>query len=400
MAAQASHKIAFAALLALAATCAGAQEIDIDTEASLVTGGAVGGAREDKPADLDIRVRLRGSTILNSGLELGLGAEARFDSDSPASWWGGGRYSSLLIGGDGAIIGPEGDASLQSAFAYARGGFGQLVVGRDRGVNRRFAVTSPTIFSAIGVNDWRADLTGLNDVHTVNDVSGYSTKITFLPPGNFLGGVLGGLQLGVSYSPAGVDCSNDICRNGDGLVFLTPGVIEPPAYDDILETAVYYENDVTLGGERLIFGLAASYATADETTDDPASVVDEYESYALGLNLAYGGLTLGGSIKNSTAGLRDSEDGYLAFDAGVTYETGQWGFMLGYGEADSDQLRPDPFDPLARRQTSLAQAGVTYLFGPGVTIGAAAQFVDARKPQDLGGNEESTALVFESSIKF
>ncbi len=396
-----------ASLGVLAALVAGAAaqepEFELKGEATVVVGGATGGSREAKPVDADIRLDAKAYTILDSGLELGLGAGARIDSDSPASWWSGGRYSSLLIGGDGAIFGEEGDASLDAAYAYARGGFGEIYVGRDRGVSRQLAVTSPTIFAAVGVNDWRSDLTGLNDVHTVNDFSGYATKVTFLPPGNFLGGVLGGLQLGVSYSPEAADCADSICADGDGLVFFTPGVAERPSWGDVLETAVYYENDLPLPliGERIVFGLGASYVTADEQSDTLGSIADEYESYAVGLNLAYGGLTLGGSIKNSTAGLRKSEDGYLAFDAGVTYETEKWGFMLGYGESDSDQLRTtDPLDPIARRQTSLAQAGVTYVFGPGVTIGAAAQFVDARKPVDFGGDEESTALVFESSIRF
>jgi len=394
--------VASAAIAAAAPACAShAQSVEIEGEATAVVGGAVGGEAERKPVDMDIRLRADGSYLMDNGIELGAGLEARLDADSPAAWWSGGRYSTPNIGGAGALIGEDSDVALQSAFAYARGGFGQLVVGRDRGVGRRLAVTSPTIFTAIGVNDWRTDLTGLNDVHTVNDFSGYATKVSFLPPGNFLGGVLGGLQFGVSYSPRAADCSEDVCASGDGLVFLTPGVVEAPSWKDILETAVYYENDVPIGSERLVFGLGASYVTANEESDAPGGAVDEYESYALGLNLGYGGLTLGGSVKNSNVGVRDEGEGYLAFDAGVTYETGSWGFMLGYGESDSDIPRAfEPGAPLLRRDTSLAQAGVTYLIGPGVTVGAAAQYVDSRRPLELGADEETTAVVFESSIRF
>ena len=98
-----------------------------------------------------------------------------------------------------------------------------LVVGRVQGVARTLAVTSPTIFRAINVNDWRSDLSGLNDVHTVNDFSGYATKVTYMAPANLFGGVLGGLQMGVSYSPSLRNCGDRLCAPEDGFVLAPDG---------------------------------------------------------------------------------------------------------------------------------------------------------------------------------
>src|SRR5690606_14440889 len=117
------------------------------------------------------------------------------------------------------------------------------------------------------------------------------------------------------------------------------------------------------------------------------------------------GITLGGSVKSTNAGLANlDEDGYLAFDAGVTFRTGEekgdWGFMLGYGQAEALAIGPSPLEPVVYRDTQTAQAGVTYFINRGITIGAAAQFVESNKPAVAGGKEEAATVVIESSIKF
>ena len=43
---------------------------------------------------------------------------------------------------------------------------------------------------------------------------------------------------------------------------------------------------------------------------------------------------------------------------------------------------------------------MTYVLGRGITIGAAAQYVEAKKPETVGGPEEAATVVIESSIKF
>ena len=288
-----------------------------------------------------------------------------------------------------------------------RGPFGQLIVGRDHGVGRTFAVTAPTIFRSVNVNDWRTDLSGLNDVHTVNDLSGYSTKFTYLPPANFLGGALGGLQLGVSYSPSLAHCGEDLCSPEDRLMIAPNGQLltEASRWDDVVEAAMYYQKEVG-GRNGLLLGLGASYVSASEDALVTSPVFDDYRAYALGLNLGFRGLTVGGSVKTTNSGLADlDKDGYLAFDAGITFKTGEdkgdWGVMLGYGQSDAEIAGPVAApQPLIFRDTQTAQAGVTYFVGRGITIGAAAQYVESTKPASAGGQEEAATVVIESSIKF
>ena len=410
-----------AGLCALTFGFSGIAALAQDPDPIEVTGSmsvVVGSVDGDLEADADARLQATGSTVLDSGLELGAVASVRADGDAVSGQFGGGRYSSLLAGGTRGDGGDSGDVFLEGAYLFARGGFGSLHIGRDQGVASRLAVTSPTIFRSIGVNDWQTDLTGLNDVHTVNDFSGQATKFTYMPPGGLFGGAIGQLQLGLSYAPSLGECGEGRCSPVAGFLVDSSGSLVAPeqSWRDVLETAVYYENGLDLGQEPLTIGFSASYVRADEDGPSPETVdalgplFGDYRSYAVGLNLAIGNFTLGGSVKSTNTGLNeDRDEDYLAFDAGVTYAAGEWNFMLGYGAADAARdasllVNPNTDVPFLAngldRETQTAQAGISYVFDHGVTLGAAAQFVDSEKGDVLGGPEEAAAIVFESSIKF
>ncbi|MEM8772333.1 MAG: porin [Pseudomonadota bacterium] len=392
-----------AALAAGAAFAADPVELEVDGKATVVAGVSDG----DGEADANAEINIKASTLLDNGIELGAVIESRLDADQPGSIFAGGRYSGLQIGGPRGIAPAESDAFLQGAYAYARGAFGQVIIGRDHGVARTLAVTSPTIFQSINVNDWQTDLSGLNDVHTVNDFTGYSTKVSYLPPANFLGGALGGLQLGVSYSPTLRNCGDRLCAPENTLIVAPDGTLltEASTWEDAIEAALYYQKPIKVGSDRLLLGVGASYVSAEEDARIALPIYEDYESYTVGLNLAYRGVTVGGSIKSTNAGLATPDDeGYLAFDAGITFRTGEqsgdWGFMLGYGQSEANPFGPNPLEPTLFQDTQTAQAGVTYVVGRGITIGAAAQYVESDRPLSVGGAEEAATVVIESSIKF
>ncbi len=393
-----------AALTAGAAYAADPIEIDVEGEISAAAGLVDGEAKADANAELAVK----GVTVLDNGVEIGAVVEARLDGDRPNQFYGGGRYSSLLIGGPRGIAPLDSDAYLQGAYGYIKAPlFGQIIIGRDHGVARTLAVTSPTIFRAVNVNDWQTDLSGLNDVHTVNDFTGYSTKFTYMPPANFLGGAFGGLQIGVSYSPSLRNCGDRLCAPESGFIIAPDGTMltETARWDDAVEAALYYQKGIGIGSDRLFLGVGASYVTADEDTIAGSTVFDDYQAYSVGLNLAFRGITLGGSVKSTNAGLASlGDDGYLAFDAGITFRTGEESgdvaVMLGYGQSEANAIGPNPLDPTLFRDTRTAQAGVTYVLTRGITVGAAAQYVESTKPIAAGGPEEAATVVIESSIRF
>lgn len=398
----------------LAASTAWAQDGPVQVEGDVVV---TSGLTDDEAvADLDARLTVTGSAQPLPGLEIGGSTGIRIDGDQADRRPLAGRYSSIAAGGLRGY-GPESsDVFLDRAYLFARGGFGSVSVGAHEGAAAKLAVTSPSIFRALGVNDWRSDPTGMNDVNTVNDFSGNSPKITYMPPAGFLGGLIGNLQLGVSYAPELSSCGDETCEPIGGFSVDNEGNVVPQdqRWQDVSEAALYYQNGFSLGGDRLILGLGASFVRAEEEQASgfvANDFLEDYEALALGLNLAYGDVTIGGSVKTTNAGLDESVTGpsdYLAFDAGITYTAGDWRMMLGYGQADAERdasllIGPqvDVTMPFALdRRTQTAQAGLAYALGRGITLGAAAQYVDADKPDMLGGREDTAAVMIESSIRF
>ena len=411
-----------AAAMLIAAPVAHAQDspITVDGDAVFTTGLSEGDVSE---TDFDARLDVTATTLAVPGMELGAGSGVRVDGNRADRRAAGGRYSSFTFGGQRGVGPTSTDVFVDRAYVFAKGGFGSVSIGSDTGVAEKLAVTSPTIFRALGVNDWRADPSGFNDVHTVNDFSGNSAKITYMPPSGLFGGVVGNVQMGVSYAPELESCGVDECAPLGNIV---PGqnnelmigqngqvLVRDQRWRDVSEAALYYQNGFSMGGDRLLLGIGASFVRADQ--DETGSLnddfVEDYEALALGLNLAYGDLTIGGSVKTTNAGLEDGgagESDYLAFDAGITYQAGDWRMMLGYGEADAERdasLLVGPTNGLAvpyalDRRTQTAQAGVAYVLGHGITLGAAAQFVESNKPAALGGDEDTASLMIESSIRF
>lgn len=384
--------------------------VDVRGEMTIVTGLVNGGPSDGARADANLRIVGSAATLVGTGLELGAAASLRADGDATARTTVGGRYSSIAAGGPRGTPADGGDVFLEGAYLFARGGFGAVHVGRDKGVASRLAVTSPTIFRAVGVNDWHTDFTGLNDVHTVNDFSGLASKVTYMAPPGFLGGLLGQLQVGLSYAPEIKSCVDDGCAPLGGFAIAPSGGLASAdqSWRDVIEAALYYQKGLDVGAAKpMTVGVSASYVQAEDDTRSLPVVplLGDYRAIAVGLNLALGRMTVGGSVKSTNTGPDQarSED-YLAFDAGVTYDAGEWNFMLGYGAAEADvdaALLLGPLGPYRlNRETQTAQAGISFAFDHGVTLGAAAQYIDSLKADVLGGDENAAAVVFESSIKF
>ncbi|MEM8988612.1 MAG: porin [Pseudomonadota bacterium] len=393
---------AIAGLMAGTTHARAQDNFDIETSAKVTGVAGYSEAEDALDGDLDADIKVVGSTVFENGLEVGVGASARLDGQAPARGLAGGRISGPMSGGDRGFGDDTGDAAVDQAYIYAFGGLGRLAIGREIGVGDKFAVTSPNIFTSVAVNGWRTDLTRLIDIHTINDFSSTAAKFSYIAPQGVLGGAIGRLSFGLSYTPSTDVCGEEYCFTGPGAVTLVGGdpanaIPADANWEEILEYALYYEKAF---GD-FSFGLGASYLTAEEQSGVLSDVFDDYEAYSIGLNLAFGGFTLGGSVKNTNGGYADTqEDGYLAFDAGVTYETGGWGFMFGYGNSDAGHEISNPLDLTLFRQTEAYQTGVTFAFDSGVTLGAAAQFVESEKPDLAGGEEEAAAIVLESSIRF
>ncbi len=309
----------------------------------------------------DAHVRGRAKVILDDGIELGVRAQLRFESDEA-------RFSDDSIRGAPRI--------LDKFFIYGQHAFGRLSIGDDYGAAEQSGIFAPVVSEANRVDNPRHYILqdplrpsftpyAPNGAHLRTDLnaSGEAFKIMYASPR------LIGVEIDVSYMPELTRGLNDLFNNEHEL----------DEQSNIWEANLSYQK--SLGG--FDFGAYAGYLTgknehpsvrmlqiiAPRLSDGailPFSsnlfTPDDVQEYGAGAQVAYEGFKVGGSWRHTNiAGggpLRDDNVsppastgcGQLGgcvlpnadteiWSAGVTYETGPWQFGVNYANL-TEQLPP------------------------------------------------------------
>ena len=381
---------------------------------TLLTGGLRGGvaARDRSDAgweeafvgDADLEAEV--SAITDGGLEYGLNLQARaqYDPqrrgftrrlpDCPPTVAG---CASLSVNGvpvglrghtsqfytTGPDVADDVQLALESAHLFLRSAYGDVTVGRDDGAAYLFSLGAPTTLN-VGASNSGVDYTGLDAVKTVNDASGFAEKVTYTSP-RLLGDRIGvGVQLGVSYAPDPYACGVDYCVERAGVTdVLTPDL------EDVLEAGLALDRTFRNG---LSVEGTVTYARASEISG--LAGLDDLSSVGAGVEVSLSDWTAGGSWLSSNQGVAGGD--YTAWDAGLTWEPGPWGFTLGYGRATDD---------LVSLSSDQITAGVSYTFRERFTLGAGVQHADRETLRDVAGtaqlgDESATALFIEGGFTF
>ncbi|MBA4209551.1 MAG: hypothetical protein C0454_08475, partial [Parvibaculum sp.] len=184
-----------------------------------------------------------------------------------------------------------------------------------------------------------------------------------------------GFQLGLSYTPE--TSFNGPNPNGLGLNPSNSSV------EDVVEVALNYAG--SFGG--LDLGVSGFYVSGDA----PTGIAADPEEWGLGLNLGFGGFTLGGAWYQSedltvtslpvasAAGFEEE-----VWTLGLSYATGPWTVGVAYLE---DELS---LSGLGNAKAKTWQTGGGYNLGSGVDIGLDLQMtdVDATGAGFLGAGAE------------
>jgi predicted porin len=310
----------------------------------------------------DAHVHGRAKVILDDGIELGVRAQLRFESNEA-------RFSDDLIRGAPRI--------LDKFFIYGQHAFGRLSIGDDYGAAEQSGIFAPVVSEANRVDNPRHYILqdplqpnftpyAPNGAHLRTDLnaSGEAFKIMYASPR------LIGVEIDVSYMP-------ELTR---GLSDLFKSEHERDEQANIWEANLSYQK--SLGG--FDFGAYAGYLTG--TNEHRSAIVvlpvaalplaggpamafpskpfspDDVQEYGAGAQVAYEGFKLGGSWRHTNiAGggpLRDDNVAPLAstgcgqlagcvlpnadteiWSAGATYETGPWQFGVNYANI-TEQLPP------------------------------------------------------------
>ncbi|MDZ7714318.1 MAG: porin [Rhodovibrio sp.] len=269
---------------------------------------------------------------------------------------------------------------IDEHYAFVEGSFGRMQIGAENSAPYAMGYIAPSV----GINANSPDYLPFNRAtgifpSTVIGVplgggSGDAPKLTYFTPR------MAGFQLGASYAPdtantggatqgfgllqddnAGVD-QGRMFGVGANYVNSFNGI-------DLAVSAGYetVEDDDSTAGVPVsaLFNLTNAQFNAlglsPTTTIGGSGVNDneDYESYGAGLNVGYAGFTVGGSINQSDDDGRDA----LAWDLGVSYETGPWGASVTWLQTrvDFDNVSAEPVQ-------DTAVASLTYQLGTGIAL--------------------------------
>jgi predicted porin len=309
-------------------------------------------------------IHFKGSMILDTGLRIGFKAELELEDDQTILGLCD-EVASVVGGGYG--IGCQ--DPIDEVYMFVEGGFGRVEFGQQDGVGDQFSVTSPRALAAHSVNDRQSrDLLnplGLVLLSTVNDSSGDNTKINYMTP------KLGPVKLGLSYTP---DNGNLGAGYGDAI---------ENAGDEILEVALAVDemfNDVR-------FQLGATYVTANDSGLDW-----ENKEWNVGVNVGFGGFTLGGSYRDSEGFVfGGAENEYKAWDAGLAWENEAWKFSGQFGQQEGGNFAEPTY---ADGDTYLLAA--RYKVTKGFRVGAGFQ----HDVSDGEFDDDGSSLILETALKF
>lgn len=330
----------------------------------------------------ETELHVSGETTLDNGLTVGMHAEFNVD-------------------------GADGSAGNEESYLYMSGSWGRVNVGEEDGAAYLLQVAAPSADSNVdglrsyidGVNETVLVDSGYTFATTVDDLeydqapTGATSKLTYLSP------VVSGFQLGLSFTPDG-----DAAVSGSIGTDNTSTLGNNGVYGEAYEAAVRYE------GEFEGVGIAAGAGYSNIQLEDYAAGVtpvagdisDDRTVWNAGLDLDFGPFGVGvvykeddhGEVKNAAnTGSIDDEE---IFVVGVDYTTGP--FKLGASFYDSENVDGNE-DLDANRYVG----GVTYTYGPGMTLRGSVSYVEFEDTNIGGTNDDevdATSFLIGTKVKF
>lgn len=289
----------------------------------------------EEPALYRLGLGFDANRVLDSGLMLGVALRLDAQQDHPARSGFSGIVADPAPGtvavtgafsGLARAPGQEDDgarAELQAAYFYAEGGYGEIRLGRDEGVAKRFSQGAPSLFSTVSLHAPQLDPDGGAIVRTDHDLTGPAAKISYTTPR------IVGFKGGLSYTPdanvRGLD--RDPTR-------ILPGTA---AYSmsNAGEASVSFNHRFRESGVRV--RAAAGWSRADVDTFPAAPVTyGTVETLSAGVNAEWKDTVVGASWQGSDNGLTGQPGDYSAWTAGITQSALGFDWGVEYGQASDD----------------------------------------------------------------
>jgi hypothetical protein len=306
----------------------------------------------------------------------------------------------LKIGANVQLEGNTNGDQIDESYMFIKGSFGEVLLGSENSAGYKMTYAAPDV-TFLNVNSgsttafipWSGGGAGsdvfrgtLGTTFLENGRNNDAHRFTYFTPR------FAGFQLGASYAR-------------DGLQDTNAQVDTDSTLNDIFDLGANYVN--SFGG----FDIAASgrWGIADDNAGADPQV------WSAGLNLGFAGVTIGGSFAQQT-GARTMNG--TAYDAGISYETGPWGFSFTYfhgrNKGDSDTVATAALTTptttvsvaeLGHEDVDQFLLGASYALAKGVTLnafGAYVDFDDARSGdngEEVGTNDGIDGFIIGTGIK-
>ena len=281
----------------------------------------------------EISLNAKAEKILDSGTRIRARTSLRVQNDHPGrrgAIGGFGTIDGAPVGAfSGLSTGPVRDQSdarvrFETAYLQVDGGYGELRVGKDRGVAARFYEGAASSLSHARLDSTLLDPSGLSTIRTRHDLTGPSLKLSYASPRIL------GLRAGVSYTPdADADGLDRRPAAGTGL--------SAPDSRNAVEIALNGTRKFRDSGLRIDAALA--WSTAEVTDRAGLAPYGRVETVSAGTRLEKGDWTFGASWLSSDNGLADSD--YTAWTVGAARPLFGIDWALNYGEAEDNGAQID-----------------------------------------------------------
>ena len=304
----------------------------------------------------DGEVQFRGETALDNGITVGVIVEME-----------------AFSAGD----------QIDENYVFVKGDFGRLVLGSENSAPYQtfWSVTAPGVGIPINsgwITSFTPPATGSSTgfrtpaLTTNVDIHNDDNAISYYSPR------FGGFQLMGSYIPT-------INNSGDGKNFPVEANTDTELHNGYSIGAHYTQdfNGFSLtaaGGFNRVKGETGTASVTD------ASITQ----YKAGINLGFGGFSIGGSFAKENSDR--AQDGH-SFDAGISYSTGPWGVSATYFSSEVEGTEGGDEDEL-----DSGVIGVSYAIGPGVSVSGSLIYTEWE--DESGADSESIGLVTGIAVRF
>jgi hypothetical protein len=274
----------------------------------------------------DVLLVFKGSTVLDSGLEVGM----RID-----------------------IEGEESDDQGDGKYVYVKGSFGDIRVGNEDAASYKMSTAAPyaTYFYGINTPFWAGSLSGEWHSTFAGLGAGGASLLYFSP-------VINGIQFGASYTPeAGTEARSDTVYSDEGQDAYSVGLRYDGAVGDAGVTVAAGYTSKEVAAVEVAAEVAPSPGDVGSEAVDAAPGRTETDWNA-GLVVSMAGVSVGGSYRSNDQDM-DGVDDVVQYDIGAMYGEGPWAISVNFGNKSQDSENVD---------TDFSRLMATYNVGPGVNL--------------------------------